>query len=405
MRNPVLESRDGRLLLLSQSLTVAAHGISMVALPWLVLDHDGSAGAAGLVFTFTLLPYVVFALAAGTIGDRRAPRTVIWGSHGLQAVVALAVPAWSLTGAPPVGFVLVAAFVVGAGRVFSDASVFSLLATIVGKPRLMHAQATLGAAWAVGLLAGPAVGGVLVAAVGPARALVVEAALFALGAVAARLIHAGGQPSALRHAKTMTVARRSLGTIFGDRVLRSVTALGAVWAFTVAGAWALVVPLLREELGLGSGETGAVVAAGALGGILAVPLVARLHARLGGLRTLVASLVPTAVATAVLGLADGLVVALLAYLAFQLSDAVMTAAYIGERQRRAPLELQSSVGIFGRTVIMLSLALGSAAASALADVVSLRAVYEGIAVALLAIAVVATATLRRREREARPAVA
>jgi hypothetical protein len=147
------------------------------------------------------------------------------------------------------------------------------------------------------------------------------------------------------------------------------------------------------------------VAAGALGGILAVPLVARLHARLGGLRTLVASLVPTAVATAALGLADGLVVALLAYLAFQLSDAVMTAAYIGERQRRAPLELQSSVGIFGRTVIMLSLALGSAAASALAGVVSLRAVYEGIAVALLAIAVVATATLRRREREARPAVA
>jgi MFS family permease len=302
MRNPVLENRDGRLLLLSQSLTVAAHGISMVALPWLVLDRDGSAGAAGLVFTFTLLPYVVFALAAGTVGDRRPPRAVIWGSHALQALVALAVPAWSLAGSPPVAFVLAAAFAVGAGRVFSDASVFSSLAGIVGKERLTHAQATLGAAWAVGLLAGPALGGVLVAAIGPARALVVEAVLFALGAVAARLMRAGTEPAALARAHPLAVARRGLATIFGDRVLRSVTALGAVWAFTVAGAWALVVPLLREELELTSGETGAVVAAGALGGILAVPLVARLHVRLGGLRTLVASLVPTAVETAVLGL-------------------------------------------------------------------------------------------------------
>jgi MFS family permease len=403
MRNPVLTTRDGRLLLASQALTVLGHGISSVALPWLVLDGEASAGTAGLVFTFTVLPYVVFALAAGVVGDRFAQRQVIWISHTLQALLALAVPIWAVLTDPPVGFVLAAAFAVGAGRVFSDAAVFGALAGIVGKERLTHAQATLMAAWSVGLLAGPAIGGVLVATLGPGRALFVEAAAFAIGAVVARFLRTGATAPEAAPQPALTVVRRGLGTIFGDRLLRSVTMLGMVWAFTTAGAWALAVPLFREELELGSGATGAVLAAGAVGGIFAVPLVGALYDRVGGLWTLVGSLPLTAAATAALGVSSGLASALVSYLAFQLADSVTTAAYIGERQRRAPIDLQSSVGIFGRTIIMLSLAVGSAAASALADAVSLRAVYYGIAVLMVGLATFATVTLRRWRPEARPA--
>ena len=73
--NPLLATRDGRLFLGAQGLDFVAQGVSSVALPWLILDGGGSTLAAGLVFTLTVLPYVVFGLPAGVVGDRYPRRS------------------------------------------------------------------------------------------------------------------------------------------------------------------------------------------------------------------------------------------------------------------------------------------------------------------------------------------
>jgi len=397
MASPLLESRDGRLLLLSQAASFLAHGISSVALPWLVLDDHGSRSAAGLVLTFTTLPYVVFGLAAGVIGDRLPSRRVIWVTHAAQALVALAVPVWALLDTPPVLFVLGAAFAIGAGRVFSDAAVFGAVARVVGRARMLHGQATLGAAWAVGLLAGPALGGALIAAIGPARCLIVEAAALGLAAAIVRAMRLEAATS-VEPVPAREIVREGLRTIFGDPVLRSVTIVGLAWSAAEAGSWGLAVPLLRDELGLGSTQAGIVLGAGAAMGILASPLVGALDARIGGLRTLLVGVPLSGVAVAALGVAPGFAVALVAYCTMELCVAVTTAAYIGERQRRASLRLQSTVGIFGRMLVMLALATGSAVASALAALVSLQALYLGMAALTVAVAVVGGPALLRHAR-------
>ncbi len=400
MRNPLLRTRDGRRLFAAQALSLAGHGISTVALPWLVLEQGGSKAAAGLVFTFTTLPYVVFALPAGVVGDRLPVRGVIWVSHAAQALCALAVPLWSLASSPPTGAVLVAAFAIGAGRVFSDAAVFGAVAAVVPRAEFVRGQATLGAAWAVGLLAGPALGGALVSAIGPARSLAAEAATLALAAVVVRTtgIHLATPVAAARRARA--ILRDGIHSIFGDPVLRAVTFLGAGWALASAGAWALAVPLLRDELGLSSARAGVVLGAGALAGIAASPVVSGLTRRLSGIGILRLSIPLSALATAAVGLSPGFALVLVAYTAMSLADYVATAAYIGERQTRAALELQSTVGILGRTIVMLSLAAGSAAASALTAAVSVRALYVGMAVATVAVVAVATPFLLRAGRNA-----
>ena len=58
---------------------------SSVALPWLILDGGGSTLAAGLVFTLAVLPYVVFGLPAGVVGDRYPRRRTMWIAHAVQA--------------------------------------------------------------------------------------------------------------------------------------------------------------------------------------------------------------------------------------------------------------------------------------------------------------------------------
>jgi MFS family permease len=393
MPGPLLETRDGRLLLIAQAITFGAHGIASVALPWLVLDEHGSSAAAGLVFTFTTLPYVVFAVAAGVVGDRYPSRHVIWLTHALQAGVAVIVPLWALAGAPPIGIVLAAAFLVGAGRAFSDAAVFGALASVVGRDRIVHGQATLSAAWAVGLLAGPALGGALVATIGPARSLAVEAAGLAIAAVIVRATHLPDHVERAHRASARTIVRDGFEVIFNDRLLRGITLLGMGWAAASAGAWALAVPLFREVIGLTSTQTGIALAVGAVMGILAPPVVGRLEARIGGLAIILAGIPLTAVTVAAVGVADAFWMATLTYAAFQLVDYISVAAYIGERQRRAPLRLQSTVGIFGRTLIMLSLAVGSAAASGISELVSLRALYAGMAVLTLAVGAVGIVAL------------
>lgn len=402
-RDPLLTTRDGRLLLGSQALSFAGHGISAVALPWLVLDTGGSSTSAGLVFTFTVLPYVVFGLPAGVVGDRRPPRQVIWTTHLLQALVAIAVPLWSLGGVPPLALVLAAGFVIGAGRVFSDAAVFGLLPPIAGMERIMHAQATLGAAWSVGVLSGPAIGGVLVAAIGPARALAVEAGCLLVAAVVIRLLRVGTTRAAGGRARSPgEVVRAGLGTIFGDPFLRRLTVFGAIWVGVAAGAWGLLVPLLREQIGLGSGQTGVVLAVAGIAGVVASPLVGLLSVRLSGVSIIMRALPVLAASIAACGLAPGFALAALSVFVFHLVDAMITAAYIGERQRRASLELQATVGIFGRMLIMSALTIGSAAASALAGPIDLPVLYVGMAVAVVAIAALGGPAVVRSAREPAP---
>ena len=112
---------------------MVAAGVSSIALPWLVLDGGGSNTEAGLVFAFSMLPYVVFGLAAGVVGDRYNRRTIMWITHAMQVFAALLVPIWALSGQPPLIVILGAAFVIGTARVFVDAAVFGAIAALIGR--------------------------------------------------------------------------------------------------------------------------------------------------------------------------------------------------------------------------------------------------------------------------------
>jgi hypothetical protein len=77
------------------------------------------------------------------------------------------------------------------------------------------------------------------------------------------------------------------------------------------------------------------------------------------------------------------------------------AAFIGERQRRAPEHLQARVGISGRTINMASATVGSAFASAATTVASVRQIYVAMALGTLILAAAAWRPVRRAESRSR----
>ena len=96
---------------------------------------------------------------------------MIIAAHTTQTLCALAVPLWAIAGATPEWLVLAVAFAVGIARTFADAAAFGAIAQIVGPAQFGRAQGLLSTVWATGMVSGPALGGQLIEAVGPSRAI------------------------------------------------------------------------------------------------------------------------------------------------------------------------------------------------------------------------------------------
>jgi MFS family permease len=402
MRNPLVQSHDGRLLLAAQLIDALGNGLASVALPWLVLDGGGSKSLAGLVFAATMVPYVVFGLPAGVTGDRHPRRWLMRTAHTGQAVAAAIVPLWALGAHPPSGLVLASAFAIGAGRVYADAAAFGAIAELVGPASFVPGQAALSTAWAIGLVAGPVAGGALVAAIGPVAAITVESAGFVVAAVLVSRIRRPLLAHDVPEGETLGQAvREGVAVIWHTPALKLLTIVVLAWNLTIVGAEALSVPFLREGLELDAGQAGVILAAGGVTGVFVGPFIGAAVDRIGGLRLISFTIPLSGVASIALGLAPGFAAALPAFVLLSFSFWVAVTTMIGERQRIAPPHLQSRVGITGRMISVTSMTVASLVASALVSVVPLRGLYVGFGVAALGVAAWAVPALVRTE----PAVA
>jgi MFS family permease len=133
-----------------------------VAIGWQMYALTGSSFNLGLVGLVQFVPAVGFFLATGQAADRYDRRTVTAVSQGVEAlavgVLALATADGRLTPA----LILAMAFVVGAGRAFEQPSLQSVLPNIVPGPALPRAIAAANSAAQSAVVAGPAIGGVLI---------------------------------------------------------------------------------------------------------------------------------------------------------------------------------------------------------------------------------------------------
>jgi MFS family permease len=148
-----------------------------VAVGWQMYALTGSSFELGLVGLVQFVPAVALFLPTGHAADRYDRRTV---SATAQSVEALAVAVLALataTGRLAPALLLAMAFVVGAGRAFEQPSLQSVLPNIVPPAILPRAIAASNSAAQAAVVAGPAVGGVLLA-VNPAIAFAVCAVLW-----------------------------------------------------------------------------------------------------------------------------------------------------------------------------------------------------------------------------------
>jgi hypothetical protein len=165
-----------------------------------------------------------------------------------------------ITGEPPIGVLMAAAAVVGAGAAFEGPAITALMPEITPADQLQQANALRGIAESLGRGLGPAVGGVVVAAAGAGWAVGVDALTYAVSAWCLAGLHIVHEPKGDGATRTSFLGELREGW----DAFRSRT-----WLWVIVAQWSLLCLLVFPAYMV----LGAVVADHDLGGARAWGLV------------------------------------------------------------------------------------------------------------------------------------
>jgi MFS family permease len=178
-----------RWLISGRSTSYLGNAVAPIALAFAVLDLTGSVSDLGWVVGARSITNVALLLFGGVVADRLPRALVLTASCGAAALTQGAVAALVLTGAATIPWLVVLSAVNGAVSAMAFPAAAALTPQTVPGRLVRPANALLRLSTNTALVGGAAVGGVLVAAVGPGWGIAVDAAMFALSGILFSRIH------------------------------------------------------------------------------------------------------------------------------------------------------------------------------------------------------------------------
>ncbi len=179
--------RNYRLYFTGQIVSVSGTWMQDTALPWLVLALTHSPVYVGLLVFARYAPFMVFGLFSGALADRFDNRRVVIVTQASSMLVAAALAALAFSGVHQIWPYFVLALLGGAALVFDAPNRHALTFQLVGRDELPNAVALNSSLFNAARVVGPAVGGVLIAAVGVGWCFAINAGSF-LAVLAALLL-------------------------------------------------------------------------------------------------------------------------------------------------------------------------------------------------------------------------
>jgi MFS family permease len=249
-----------------------------VASAWMVTELSASPAAVALVQTAASLPVFLLALPAGVLSDildrRRFLMLVQIAMAAVSATLMLLAGSGTLTVETLVGLT----FLSGMGAALVGPAWQAIVPELVPRAQMRGAAALNSLGVNVARSVGPALGGVVVAALGAATAYAADAASY-LVVIAALWWwkRPAREPDALSE-QFLGAFRAGLRYTRASRELRRVLLRAAVFFAFASALWGLLPLVAREVLGGGAGFYGLLlgaVGAGAIGGALALPALRR----------------------------------------------------------------------------------------------------------------------------------
>ncbi|MDO8879603.1 MAG: MFS transporter [Coriobacteriia bacterium] len=248
--------RLGPLALLESAVLVSGigNGIAAVTIPWLVLERTGQATSAGLVGAATAIPLLFSALFSGSIVDTFGRKRTSIISDAFSALSVAAIPLVDRLLGLDMTLILI---LVVLGAVFDPAGATAREAMIPELGRearwpLPRTNAVHEATWGVSFLIGPAIGGILIATVGPATTLWATAVAFVFSCAIVTFIRAPGvgvPEKADRPSNVLAGSAEGIRLVWKDPLLRATTLVSMAVVAVYMPIEGVVLPYIFQQQG------------------------------------------------------------------------------------------------------------------------------------------------------------
>ena len=271
----------------ANSFSNLGDGLYQITLPLLAAQLTRSPSLVAMLGVMLTLPWLIFALQAGSIVDRSDRRKVMLWVNGGRLLILACLTLAVMMGYPSLPMLYIAALLLGIGETLMDTALTSIVPSVVSKDRLTWANARLTAAMTVtNTFIGPPLAGYLA---GLGFAIATGSSAFMYVAAGFALILMRGSFSVPAQKDTQADKRvwrhitEGLRFLWKDRLIRDLTLFTASMNLFWAGWGALIVlyAVRPGPMGLSEFEYGIFLTAMAMGGLLGSLVCERLQNSLG----------------------------------------------------------------------------------------------------------------------------
>jgi MFS family permease len=380
-RSPQSLWRHRNFLLLWTGQTVSQTGsaVTTVAIPLTAIAVlKASTFDVGLLAAATYAAFSLIALPAGVVVDRLAKRKIMMWCDGARLLVVGMIPVFAVLHILVLWQLYTIALVTGAFTVFFDVSYQSYVPSIVDSPQLIDGFGKLSASASFAQVSGPGIAAALVAVVGAAEALLVDAFSYVVS-FACLLSIDGREPTPDRSARSIGQLKADIVSgipfLWKHPVLRKTTAYAAIGNLFIAMQISLNVLFLIRVLNVGPSLAALLAALGSLGGIVGGMSSQLITRRIGSARIMWFSALVLDAPSLVLPLAEpGFLVMLfvIGYAASSFAYSIFGAAQLSYRQSVCPPEQRGKMNAASRWVTWGILPFGGLLGGVLGSAIGIR---------------------------------
>jgi MFS family permease len=276
-----LRSRIYRTLFLAQLVSNIGLWMQTVGSQWFLVEHGSSATVVALVQTASLLPTLVLALPAGGLADLLDRRRLLIVVTTYTALVAAATTYLAYADILSPIMLLGTTFLLGCGSALSAPAWQAIQPELVPAEQIPAASALGGVTVNGARAIGPALGGVIVAAAGPAAVFALNAASFVVIIAALVWWRRPAEDKGVDHERLGRSMMTGVHYMQSAPIVRRILLRSAVFAFPASALWALLPLASSQHLGFGASGYGMILGVLGVGAVTGVALFPRLRRRFG----------------------------------------------------------------------------------------------------------------------------
>ncbi|MFF1690794.1 MFS transporter [Streptomyces sp. NPDC058254] len=398
-----LSVRPFRLHYVARMCSWTGSAVAPIALAFAVLSLGGGPTGLGLVLAAGVIPQILLLLVGGVVADRFSRDQVMVWTNIISAVVEGAAALLLWAGRAEVWHLVVMSALCGAASAFFGPAAGGIVVEVVPATMRRQANALLKLSQNLVKIGGPAVGGVLVAAVGASWVIAWDAATFAAAAVLCACI---ALPPACAKVKTAVLddLREGWADFWGRRWLWVMVVQGAVVVPAWLVGYQLLGPVYGERFLGGAGAWGVVVSGFSGGLVLGAAIALMTTVRRVGIVVCLGT-GSMALPLAAMALNFPLLVVAAATCAAGTGLALSMTVWAGLVQERIPRERLGRVTSYSTLGQLLPVPVGYLVAGRLSAAIGVRPTLAAGAAVIVAATVIPLLLRQVRELALAPAVA